>query len=36
VLNQAERVGEKIPQPDMQTQALQYVRSLMGKLPKPE
>jgi hypothetical protein len=36
VLNQAERLAEKIPQPDMQMQALQYIRSLMGKLPKPQ
>ena len=36
VLDQAERLAEKIPQPDMQMQALQYIRSLMGKLPKAE
>jgi hypothetical protein len=36
VLNRAERVATKVPQADMQGQALQYVRSLMGKLPKPE
>jgi tetratricopeptide (TPR) repeat protein len=36
VLAQAERVAEKVPQQDMQMQAVQKIRSLMGKLPKPE
>jgi hypothetical protein len=34
VLKQAELVAEKIPTADMQMQAIQKVRSLMGKLPK--
>ena len=33
VLRQAERVAEKVPEQDMQMQALEKVRSLMGKLP---
>ena len=36
VLNRAERVAEKVPQQDMQMQAIEKVRSLMSKLPKGE
>ena len=34
VLSQAKEVAEKIPQQDMQLQALEKVRTLIGKLPK--
>jgi hypothetical protein len=33
---QAENAAKKVPQPDMQMQALQKIRSLMGKLPNGE
>jgi hypothetical protein len=36
VFAQAEQAAAKVPEADMQMQALQYVRSLMGKLPKAE
>jgi tetratricopeptide (TPR) repeat protein len=36
VLEQAEGVAEKVPERDMQMQAVQRVRSLMGKLPRGE
>jgi hypothetical protein len=35
VLDQAERMVAKIPQHDAQTQALNHIRTLMGRLPKP-
>jgi hypothetical protein len=35
VLGQAERAVAKIPQHDAQTQALNRIRTLMGRLPKP-
>lgn len=34
VLQQAEKVAEKVPEQDMQFQALQKIRSLIGKLPR--
>jgi hypothetical protein len=36
LLNQAEQAAAKVPQADLQMQALQRTRSLMGKLPKPQ
>ena len=34
VLAQAESVAARIPQPDLQQQALEMIRGLMGKLPR--
>ncbi len=36
VFNRAERAAEDVPEQDLQTQSLERVRSLMGKLPKGE
>ncbi len=36
VLDEADLVADKIPEPDLKQQTVQKVRSLMGKLPKPK
>ena len=36
ILDEADLVADKIPEPDLEQQTVQKIRSLMGKLPKPK